>query len=230
MAQFAYKRSREGLGSAVHWRGALGALQARDQRGEEDPVETQLAGGRDLLEESRAHLEDGDRAARADGRRALGARHVARLAKAVAGVEHADALAVPLDRTIAGHQDVEAIVHLAFLDDLLAVGVVLPAARAQNLPDLRVRELVEKLQPPQHTELLLAVDARIGLAQSLVDASELGGELQSALAALLGVLLQRGRHYVLELLRHLLAQGVDRRRRGVDDLVQQLLQIAGAEG
>src|SRR5579862_334264 len=117
-------------GSAAHRWGALGALQPRDQRGEEYPVEAQLAGSRDLLEQRRAHLEDRHRAASADGRRALGARHIARLAEAVAGVENADALTVPLDDTVAGHQDVEAVVHLAFLDDLLVIGVILPVARA----------------------------------------------------------------------------------------------------
>src|SRR6516165_7677296 len=66
------------------------ALQPRDERAEEYPIEAQLAGGRDLLEERRAHLEHRHRACGADGGGALGARHVARLAEAVAGVECAD--------------------------------------------------------------------------------------------------------------------------------------------
>src|SRR2546430_12696032 len=51
---------------------------------------------------------------------------------------------------------------------------VLPTARAQHFPDLRVRELVEELEPAQHPELLLAIDARVLLAQPLVHAGELG--------------------------------------------------------
>src|SRR4029077_695196 len=207
----------------------FGALQARDERAEEHAVEAQLTGSGDLLEERRAYLEYRHRARGADGGGALRARHVARLAEAVAGIERADALAVTLDVTATSHQDVEPIVHLAFLDDLLARGVVLPVTGAQHFPDLRVRELVEELQPPQHAELLLAIDARVVFPQPLVHAGELGGEVEPALAALVRVFLHRHRHHHLDLLRHLLAQRVDRRGRGIDDLVQQLLQVAGTE-
>jgi len=92
-----------------------------------------------------------------------------------------------------------------------------------------MREFVEELQAPQDTELFLAVDARVGFAQPLVHAGEVGGEVHAALAALGRVLLQRQRHHRLELLGHVLAHGVDRRRRRVHDLVQQFVQIAGAE-
>src|SRR5256885_17164227 len=102
----------------------------------------QLAGRRYLLEQRRAHLQHRDRRGRADGGGALGAGHVARLPEAVAGIERADALAVPLHHAVAGDQDVEAIVHLAFLDDLLAPRIVLPAAGAQHFPDLGMREFV----------------------------------------------------------------------------------------
>ena len=112
---------------------------------QEHAVEAQLAGGGYLLEQRRAHLEHRHRAAGADGGGALGAGHVAGLAEAVAGVERTDALAVALHHAAAAHQDVEAVVHLAFLDDLLAARVVLPAAGAQHFPDLGMRELVEEL-------------------------------------------------------------------------------------
>src|SRR4029077_13668878 len=208
-------------------RGALGALQARDQGAEEDSVEAQLARGGYLLQQARAHLEHrDDDVTGADGGGALGTLHVAGLAEAVPGIEGADALAVALHDAAAADQDVEAVVHLAFLDDLLARRVVLPAAGAQHFPDLGVRELVEELQPPQYPELLLPVDARVSLAQPLVHARELGGEVQAALAALLRILLHRLRHDRLELLGNVLAQRMDRRRGGVHDLVQQLLQVA----
>jgi len=89
---------------------------------------------------------------------------------------------------------------------------------------------VEELQAPQYAELFLAVDARVGLAQPLVHAGEVGGEVQAALAALGRLLLQRQRHHRLELLRHVLAHRVDRRRRRVHDLVQELLQIPARNG
>src|SRR4029077_4017855 len=108
---------------------------------EEDAVEAQLAGGGYLLEQRRAHLEHRHRTAGADGGGALGARHVAGLAETVTGVERADALPVTLHHTAAAHQNVEAVVHLAFLDDLLSAGVVLPAAGAQHFTDLGMAEL-----------------------------------------------------------------------------------------
>src|SRR6185312_14711583 len=164
--------------------GLLDALQAADQRAQEYPVEAQLAGGGDLLEKGGADLEHRHRARGADGGGPLGAGHIARLAEAVAGVEGADAPPVPLDRAAARDQDVEAIVHLAFLDDLLALRVVLPAARPQHLPDLRMGELVEELEATQDAELLLPVDARVGLAQPLMYAGQLRGEVDSALVPL----------------------------------------------
>src|SRR6516162_1854009 len=144
--------------SGGRYRTSLRALQARDQRAQEHAVEAQLAGSGHLLEQRRAHLQHRDGARGADGGGALRARHVARLAEAVTGVERADALSVAFHVAAAGHQDVEPIVHLAFLDDLLTGRIVLPVAGAQYLPDLRVRKLMEELQPAQHPELLLAVD------------------------------------------------------------------------
>ena len=79
---------------------------------------------------------------------------------------------------MAGDDDVEAVVHLPFLHDLLAAGIVLPVARAHDLPDFRVRELVEELQPPQQAELLLLVHAGVLLPQLLMHAGEFGGEVQ----------------------------------------------------
>src|SRR5580704_711498 len=101
----------------------------------------------------------------------------------VPAMQSSQARAVTLDDAVARDDDVEAIVHLAFLDDLLSRRVVLPAAGAQHFPDLRVRELVEKLQAPQNAELLLPIDARVVLAQLLMHARELGGKIKAALAA-----------------------------------------------
>src|SRR6185437_4247979 len=111
--------------------------------------------------------------------------------------------------------------YLAFLDDLLALDVVLPAARAQHFPDFRVRELVEELQSSQDSELLLLVDARVRFAQSLVNPGQLRGQVQAALVALLRIFLQRHCDDILQLLRNVAAQGVNRRRRRVYDLMQQ---------
>ena len=51
------------------------------------------------------------------------------------------AASLALDGAFAVDQDVEAIVHLAFLDDLLARRVVGHGAGAQHFPDLGVRKL-----------------------------------------------------------------------------------------
>ena len=61
---------------------------------------------------------------------------------------------------------------------------------------------MKELQPAQHPELLLAIDARVLLAQPLVHAGELGGEVEAALVALGGFLLQRHGDDVLQLLRN----------------------------
>jgi hypothetical protein len=55
-------------------------------------------------------------------------------------------------------------------------------------------------------------------------------EVGAGLLALVGSLEHRRGDDLLEILRHVLALRVDGRRRGIDDLVQQLDQIAGAEG
>jgi transketolase N-terminal domain/subunit len=177
-----------------------GALQAPDHAAQEHLVEAQLALRRHLLEQRRADLHDRDRPGRLDGRGALGAAHVAGLAEAVAALQIAERLAEALDADPALHDDVEAVVHLAFLDDLLGVGVVLPAAGAQHLPDLAVRELVEELQLAQQAELLLLIDAVVLRAQLLVHARQFRGEIQARLVALLRILLQRHGRHVLEFL------------------------------
>ncbi len=200
-----------------------------DQRPQEHAVEAQLAGSRHLLEQRRAHLDHRDFARGADGGVALGPLHVAGLAETFTGREHAHRSAVALHRAVAAHQNVETIVHLAFLDDLLAAGVVLPVAGAHHLDDLGVRELVEEFQAAQQSELLLLVHAGILLPQLLVHAGELGGQVQAALLAAQRVLLHGGGHHHFQFLGHVIAQGVDRRRRGVDDLVQELGEVAGTE-
>ena len=71
--------------------------------------------------------------------------------------------------------------------------------------------------------------AQTDVAQSLVNSSELGGEIQSALVAFDRIFLQRHGHHVLQLLGNVLAEHMNRRRRGVHNLMQQLLQIARTE-
>ena len=137
---------------------------------------------------------------------------------------------MPFHGTTSRHDDVEAIVHLAFLDDLFTRVVILPIASAQHFPDFRVRKLVEELESAQHAKLLLAIDASIRLTQALMYARQLCGEVQAALVALGWVFLQRHRHHGLELLGDLFAQRVNRRRCCIHDLMQQLLKVAGAEG
>src|SRR5450759_4207576 len=92
-----------------------------------------------------------------------------------------------------------------------------------------MRELVEEFEPPQHAKLLLAVDARVLVAQCLMHAGKLGGKIKAALTALGRILLQRERDDALELLRNVLAQRMQGRRRRVHDLVQKLLQVAGTK-
>src|SRR4051794_22509144 len=89
-----------------------------------------------------------------------------------------------------------------------------------------MRELVEELQQAQYAELFLTIDTRILLAQLLMAAGELGGEVDAALVTLVRVLLQGRRYDVLEILGDLLAQRMNRWRRCVHDLMQQLLQVA----
>src|SRR5581483_4993783 len=100
---------------------ALGVLQAADEVAQEHAVEAQLAGSRYLLQQRRAHFQHRHGTGGPNSRRSLGPRHIARLTEAIAGLQSADALAVALDGAAAGDQDIEAIVHLAFLDDLLAL-------------------------------------------------------------------------------------------------------------
>ena len=78
-------------------------------------------------------------------------------------------------------------------------------------------------------ELRLLIDACVLFAQPLVHAGELGGEIRARFLALVRCLEHRHRDDLFELFRHVLALRVDRRRRGVHDLVQQLDQVAGAE-
>ena len=66
-------------------------------------------------------------------------------------------------------------------------------------------------------------------AQLLMHAGQLRGEVETRLVALLRILEQCHRGHILEFLGDFRAQGVDRRRRGKHYLVQQLLQVAGAE-
>ena len=60
-------------------------------------------------------------------------------------------------------------------------------------------------------------------------ARQLGCKIKSALAAFGRILLQGQGNDALELLRDVLAHRVQGRRRCVDDLVQQLLQISGSK-
>src|SRR5690606_32352206 len=104
-----------------------------------------------------------------------------------------------------------------------------PLARAQHFPDLRVRELVEEAQPAQQVELLLLVETVVLRAQLLIELRQRRRELHAALEALRRVLLQRRDDDFLELLGDLVAHRVNRLRRGVDDLVQQLAQRVRTE-
>src|SRR5690606_9920155 len=121
-------------------------LQSTDQAAQEDFVEAKLAGGGALLEQCRADLHQRDRCERFDRRLSLRAAHVAGLAEAIAFIELTDRIAAAHDGDAPRHDDVEAIVHLAFFDDLLALLVVLPRARAQHFEDLGLREVVEELE------------------------------------------------------------------------------------
>ena len=152
--------------SPRHRRPRVAALQAADQRLQEDPVESQLAGRRGLLQERRADLQDGHVGVGRDGRLALGALDVAGLAEAAARLQSTDSPAVAADAALPGDNHVEAVVYRAFLDDFLARAVVMPAARAQHLPDFRRGELVEEAQLAQQRKVLLAVDL-VGLVTQL---------------------------------------------------------------
>src|SRR5208283_3711574 len=205
----------------------LRALQPPDHAAQEHLIEAQLTFGRHLLQQSGAHFHDHDVARGDDRGGTLGAAHVARLAEAVTAVQIAERLAEARHADASLNDDVEPIVHLAFLDDFLRVGVVLPAAGAQHLPNLAMRELVEELEFAQQAELLLLVDSVVLSAQFLVYAGQFGGEVEARFIALRRVLLQRYGRYVFQLLGNLGPQRVNGRWRGEHDLVQELLQIAG---
>src|SRR5690606_17880852 len=99
---------------------------------------------------------------------------------------------------------------------LVAVAVLAPLAGAQDLPDLRMREIVEETQLAQLIELRLLVDALAAAAQRLIDVRERARELEPVREALVGLLAKRLHDDVLELLRDVRAQRVNRRRRRVD--------------
>src|SRR5690606_39266193 len=132
--------------------------------------------------------------------------------------------------------DIEAVVELALPDDLVAVRIVAPFARAQHFPDLGVRELVEEAKLAELVELRLLVDAIRLRAQRLIDPRKRAGELEARLEAMLGLFAEGRRDDVLDLLGDLGPERMERRRRRVDDLVQQPAQairtkrpIAGQE-
>ena len=102
-------------------------------------------------------------------------------------------------------------------------------AGAHDLDDLVVRKLVEELQPAQQPQLFLLVHARVFLAQLLVDAGECRRQVEAALLPVGRILLHRRGDHHLEVLGHVAAQRMDRRRRGIDDLVQEFGEAAGAE-
>src|SRR5690606_12659444 len=121
-------------------------------------------------------------------------------AEAVAVAELADLAPARAHAHLARDDDVETVVELALADDLVAVRVVAPFARAQHLPDLGVRELVEEAELAQLIELRLHVDAVRLRAQRLEDSRQRSGELEARREALLGLFTQRRRDDVLDLL------------------------------
>src|SRR5690606_8915831 len=139
----------------------------------------------------RPHPPQRDGTSRDDRRRAARAAHVARLAEAVTLCEDADLAPSGARRHLPRDDDVEAVVELALADDLVAVGVVAPFARAQHLPDLRVRELVEEAQLAQLLELRLLVDAVRLRAQRMEDPRQRRRELEAGLESVLGLLSER---------------------------------------
>src|SRR5690606_19284718 len=166
-------------------------MQPLDERAQEDLVESELARRGRLLEQGRADPHQRDRTLGDDRRRAARAAHVARLAEAVTLCEDADLAPSGARRHLPRDDDVEAVVELALADDLVAVGVVAPFARAQHLPDLRVRELVEEAQLAQLLELRLLVDAVRLRAQRMEDPRQRRRELEAGLESVLGLLSER---------------------------------------
>ena len=88
---------------------------------------------------------------------------------------------------------------------------------------------MEEAQLAQLIELFLLVDAIVRAAQLLVKLRQRTGELDRVGVAVLRLLAQRGHDDFLEILWNARAQRVNRRWRGVDDLVQHFAQTVGSK-
>ena len=88
---------------------------------------------------------------------------------------------------------------------------------------------MEERQLSQLLKLFLPIDLIIVIAKLLKRARENSGEFLAVLVAFLRVLLQTLGHDLLKNFGHVVTQRVDRRRRRIHDLVQQLRKIVGAK-
>ena len=208
---------------------ALVTLQALDQRAQKHLVKAQLTFGRDLFEQRRADAQHRNGIVGLDRRRAFRIDDITRLAEAIPGIERADELAVGLDPDATGHDDVETVIDLTLPGNGLPGRKFAPLTGAQQVPDFSLGKIVEEAQATQQVEMLLVIDALILLLQALVALRQGTGQFPAAGLSLGRVFLQSGRSDILEFRRHLRPERVYRRRRSVNNLVQQPRQRAGAE-
>ena len=92
-----------------------------------------------------------------------------------------------------------------------------------------MREFVEERQRPKHIEVLLIIEAVVFLSQILVDTRQFGRHRSATRQTFFRVFLHRRRNGVLECRGEVIAIGVYRRRRCVNNLMQQLGKIVSAE-
>ena len=105
-----------------------------------------MAVERDLADHRCIDLEQGGRATRDDGRRAVGLREITHFAETIARIEVAQILVQFTHRDFPVYDDIEGVVQLAFQNNLRSVGVFLRFSSAHDLPDLGVWKAQEELQ------------------------------------------------------------------------------------
>ncbi len=149
---------------------------------------------------------------RPHGGRAFGAHQVSHLAEAVADLKAVERLAVFLDADHAGKHHVEGLIRLAFPDDGRARAIALPAAGANELPDIRIREAFEKAELLDAAEFFAQGVFAGHAVQILEYHREIGRQIEAHGVTPCGIFLQGPAHGVIKLLGQVAAKIAERRR------------------
>jgi len=160
-------------------------------------------------------------------------REVGHLAHRTAGAELGHGLAVTVDIHLALGHDVEGVAFLALAEQRLAEGVALPLGPVHHFPQFDVAEVGEEFERAQQREALgiQHVLARaVGQLAAGAERRQHLGKLVPVRGPQLTFLGQAAFDERLQRRRHALAQGQQRRRGAVVDLVHDGLLLLRLEG